>query len=295
VKKFIFDYIRGIRENDPCTHIPFRRALVPLDGEGEYLYCAATVPAGAGGGTNRAVIVCPPFLEERILSHRLLNRLQKRLTLEGYTTVRFDYHGTGDSSGDVSGVTLESMNRDLERIVGYTRETYGPERITMLGVRLGGTVVMDSVLPDADSALLWSPVVSTRRYIQELYKLQILSDTTSGLAAKDSDYYTGRVERGEPVEILGYAIGAEFVQQCLRRTSMPTAPAFARIDLFRLGTRQTHVYREELDRLVENMARAGHRVIDSELRCPPSWSDGLHMWEEIPELFEETITCLAQL
>lgn len=295
VKRFIFDYIRGVGENDPYRDIPFSRTLVPLDGEEGYLYCASAVPPDSeGGDAERAVIVCPPFLEERILSHRLLCRLQKRLALEGMVAVRFDYAGTGDSSGEVSDVTLDTMNRDLGRIVDWTHEMFSPRRIALLGLRLGATVILDHAGVGVDTAVLWSPVVSTRRYIEELYKLQILSATKSGLPAGNTAFFAGRVENNQPVEILGYAVGPDFVRQCSHRPVAPAGPVRGRIHVFRLGRRRRKVYTEELDGLVDGLKAGGCDVDDREIVCPPFWSDGLHLWEEIPELFEETVSCLAQ-
>lgn len=297
MKKFIRDYIRRISADDRYRDIPVERWVVPVDGTpGGYLYAAVTRPAGDAGAqrAGRVVVVCPPFLEERVLTHRLLHRLQKRLSLEGYATVRFDYRGTGDSGGDVSAVTLDTMRRDVSRIVDRAHDQLSPRRLTVLGVRLGATVALDSGPPaGVDSAVLWSPVVSTPRYVEELYKLQILSDARFGLPVRDSAHFSARVRDGKPVEILGYRLGPEFLRQCEQRSGAPVDGAFERVDVFRLGLRQSRVYAGELDALIAALRSGPAEVYDHAVRCPSFWSDGRHLWEELPELYEETLPCLA--
>jgi hypothetical protein len=118
--------------------------------------------------------------------------------------------------------------------------------------------------------------------------LKILSDTKSGLPAPEAD-------EDRPAEVLGYALGSDFIDQCRNRREAPGNSEYHDVHVFRLGMRQSRVYERELDGLASHISAAGGAVNERTLQCPPFWSDGLHMWEELPELFEETVSCVKQL
>ena len=53
-------------------------------------------------GASRAcgVVVCNPIGDDAIRAHRALRHLAERLAAAGFAVLRFDFDGTGDSSGD---------------------------------------------------------------------------------------------------------------------------------------------------------------------------------------------------
>jgi pimeloyl-ACP methyl ester carboxylesterase len=295
VKTFVAKYIRQASEADLYRDLPIHRFLVPT-GAVEYIYCTATLPVDRSLDGRGAVIICPPFLEERILSQRLLVRFQKFLSRRGYVGIRFDYRGTGDSSGDVSQVRMDSMRHDLANVIEFTLNEFSPRRTCLLGVRLGGSVVLslDDSPTKPDAVVLWSPVISLSDYIRELFKLQIVSDGKFGLTQRDSAYYAGLAEAGTPVEILGYLLNAGLVTECDGASQLTPRCKCDRTVVFRLGSRQHRQYSNQLDKLVLDCGQVSAVVNDRTVKCPPFWSDGLSYWEEIPELFEETLSCLDQ-
>src|SRR5579871_2345685 len=48
---------------------------------------------------DHGVVLCPPIGHEQIHSHRGLRCLADALAEAGFSVLRFDYHGTGDSAG----------------------------------------------------------------------------------------------------------------------------------------------------------------------------------------------------
>ncbi|MGD8239192.1 MAG: alpha/beta hydrolase, partial [Armatimonadota bacterium] len=57
-----------------------------------------TPPAAAD--RRAAVAVCPPFAEERKCGHRVLVHAARALARAGFSVLRFDLSGTGESTGD---------------------------------------------------------------------------------------------------------------------------------------------------------------------------------------------------
>src|SRR4051812_18689773 len=55
--------------------------------------------AGAGGARRCGVLICASLGHEATYVHRSMRLLAEQLAAAGFPTVRFDYLGTGDSSG----------------------------------------------------------------------------------------------------------------------------------------------------------------------------------------------------
>jgi len=82
-----------------------------------------------------------------ILSHGLISSklsskyvsLSERYAAMGIASCRFDYHGCGESSGDIRETTLTIRLDNLDRIVGHVRslKEIDPERVGILGSSFG--------------------------------------------------------------------------------------------------------------------------------------------------------------
>ena len=54
-----------------------------------------------GEHRDEGVVLCAPFGQEAMRTHRALRQLATLLTKRGYHVLRFDYRGTGDSALDI--------------------------------------------------------------------------------------------------------------------------------------------------------------------------------------------------
>src|SRR6187200_816203 len=70
---------------------------------------------GAGAGRrSRAALICHPWGSEYIHAHRAMRHLSAALAGAGWHTLRFDYYGTGDSSGETSQGDVAGWREDVE-------------------------------------------------------------------------------------------------------------------------------------------------------------------------------------
>ncbi len=82
-----------------------------------------------------------------VLSHGLISSkmsskyiaLSERFAAAGTASCRFDYHGCGESGGDIRETTLTIRLENLDRIVSYARTLpeIDPERLGILGASFG--------------------------------------------------------------------------------------------------------------------------------------------------------------
>lgn len=127
----------------------------------------------AGGA---AVLLCNPFGEEAARVHRAFRVLAGRLQDEGYASLRFDYSGTGDSSGETLDCTVESWLEDMEAAIEELRRQSGNSRIVLVGLRFGATLAALCAQREhlrIAQLVLWDPVVRGDQYLQELAEMHL--------------------------------------------------------------------------------------------------------------------------
>ncbi|MCZ8165009.1 alpha/beta fold hydrolase [Silanimonas sp.] len=83
-----------------------------------------------------AALLLPPFFHEWQRSYRLFALLADALATRGVRVLRFDYRGSGESSGDDAEFLPSRALDDAEAMLAVLRE-YEPTRITLVGVRAG--------------------------------------------------------------------------------------------------------------------------------------------------------------
>ena len=117
-----------------CVSFPEPRRPVPARDT------ARTRPGSARGV---CVLLLSPGIKGRVGPHRLYLKIAERLTPLGFHVLRFDYHGLGDSEGELAERVLADMYNSIQagRYVGDTiaamdwmQETFGIRRFVGSGL-----------------------------------------------------------------------------------------------------------------------------------------------------------------
>ena len=125
---------------------------------------------GVAGVPSTGVVLVPPLLHELPRSRRFIAEVASELAAIGLPTLRFDFHGTGDSSGTGDDIGFASMHRDIDQAVAALREKTGIRRLVLVGWR-GASLVLRGWLDrggSADLVVLWDPIVDGGYWLQEL-------------------------------------------------------------------------------------------------------------------------------
>jgi uncharacterized protein len=126
-------------------------------------------PERAVGSTG--VLVCNPFGQEAVRSHRLFRVMAERLVRSGRSVMRFDYFGTGDSAGDEDEADLHGWQLDILQAHDELVQRSGCTRVVWVGARLGGTLaLLASAQAETQPAavLAWDPILDGRVYLDML-------------------------------------------------------------------------------------------------------------------------------
>jgi len=131
-------------------------------------------PGQGQASRDTGLVICKPFGYEAICSHRSLRAFADASAALGIPVLRFDYAGTGDSSGGESqGDQIHQWSLDVVAAVEALKRKCGVTRVCLLGVRLGALLAMLAAAANTGVAVIAiAPVVSGRRYLRELRAFQ---------------------------------------------------------------------------------------------------------------------------
>lgn len=129
-------------------------------------------------GTGGGLVMCPPFAEEKLWSHRVYVSLARALCERGYSVLRFDYTGSGDSEGEFEKCTIETYLEDIRTALRELREAAGVKTAGLMGLRFGATLALLAAasLPAPEKGgplILWEPVLDGAGYVRELLKINL--------------------------------------------------------------------------------------------------------------------------
>jgi alpha-beta hydrolase superfamily lysophospholipase len=139
-----------------------------------------------GERRSMGVVLCRPMGYEALCSHRTYTLLAEALAQAGFDAVRFDYQGTGDSSGaDTDPGRVPAWIASIEAAVGELKRIADISRVALFGVRLGATLAVQAAaaLGGVDSLVLWAPCATGRAFVREMRAASANRTMGSGHAA----------------------------------------------------------------------------------------------------------------
>lgn len=115
-----------------------------------------------GVGAFPGVLFLHGFTGNKVEGRRLFVRLARRLASVGIASLRVDFRGSGDSSGDSSEMTVSSERADALAALDYLagRPEIDPKRMAVLGLSLGGMIAAFTMgeRQGLKTGVLWNPV-----------------------------------------------------------------------------------------------------------------------------------------
>lgn len=128
---------------------------------------------------SHAVLICHPLGHEYSRSYRNLQQFSIQLGRAGFDTFRFDYAGTGNSSGESAELTTEQCIADIKAAAAYIKEKSQCQRLSIIAVRMGAPLALQAVIEDIedkdnndfdnlDNLIIWDPVIHGSNYISLL-------------------------------------------------------------------------------------------------------------------------------
>jgi len=139
-----------------------------LGDQARYLYAA--LHRSAVPGARLGVLLVPPLFHEQPRSRRLLTEVASGLAGIGLPSLRFDFYGTADSSGNSDQVDFSSMCTDIDIAAHALRTRTGVERVAVLAWRGAALPVARWIREGGEAAvvILWEPILNGAEWLGEL-------------------------------------------------------------------------------------------------------------------------------
>jgi pimeloyl-ACP methyl ester carboxylesterase len=156
------------------------------------------------------IVLCPPLGHELLCTHRAYRHLAERLAALGFPTMRFDYHGTGDSAGsDLEDDRVEAWLATIDDAIDVVRDG-GAKHVALFGTRIGATLatVVASRRGDVHAMALVAPATTGAGYLRELRAMHAVRDRGERRPGfrgqrRGDEEAIGFVFRRETIEALG--------------------------------------------------------------------------------------------
>lgn len=199
-----------------------------LDLNGERVFATMSHPIRP---STRAVVMCHPLGEEKLWSHRVLVSFTRDLAAAGYTVLRFDFRGEGDSDREFEQSSLETRIEDACMAVDAVRALHpSVEEVAMVGLRLGATIALAAAIRRADvkRVALWDPVVDGTAYMQTVLRLNLMYQMALHRKVVETrEALVERLGKDETVNIEGYELAKPLFEEVSALTLAGLLPQFA--------------------------------------------------------------------
>jgi pimeloyl-ACP methyl ester carboxylesterase len=179
------------------------------------MLCEAPAP-------RAAVLVLPPFFHEWQRSYRLFALVADALAVRGISALRFDYRGTGESSGDDADFLPSRALDDAEAMLAALRER-GPAPVALIGVRAGALLAERLSVRHGLPWCAWQGVDRGDQHLVELRERDTHESNN-----RNRFPFLGRHRAPDPATLMGHRLHPEFALE-LGIFQRATEPAW-RID-----------------------------------------------------------------
>jgi len=244
-------------------------------------------PASAPTGTGW--VFCHPFAEEKLWTQRVYVSFARALAGRGSWVLRFDTKGNGDSEGLFAESSVESTLSDIDCAIRVLKQSGGENLgIGLLGLRLGATFAALAAerQPNLAKLILWEPMTDGGRYMQEMLRVNL---TTQTAVYKEIRYSREDLVRmmkdGQTVNVDGYDLGYPYYEQASAIKLNEGTKRFAGQCLIVQIGKEGQPIRPDLKALQGTYRSADLRQAVEE----PFWKEIKRWYGEAPDLFESTL------
>ena len=133
--------------------------------------CLGWFHAAQAHARGVGVVMCRPIGYEAMCAYGAYTQLAEMLAQSGFDVVRFDYPGTGDSSGDdTQPGRVRSWIDSIVAAAHELKQLASVSRLCLFGLRLGATLAAQAArrLEGVESMVMWAPCASGRGFVREL-------------------------------------------------------------------------------------------------------------------------------
>lgn len=192
---------------------------------------------------DEAILICYSSFHEYMRTHWFFKLLCDKLAARGFHCLRFDYMGTGDSSGSLLQADMDTWVKNIEVAVDELKALSGCSRVSVIGVRLGAMLAaIASREISIEKLILWDPVLDGAVYYEEMKNLhnEMICDSRRFKSLPSSIN-----DDGAKSQVLGYEVSENFVTSLIKSKIEPSEVESH--DLFFITEIKSKIFGSECD------------------------------------------------
>lgn len=178
------------------------------------LYGSIHQPEQNRGNRKIGFVLCQPFATEQLKVYRILFNFSRFLATRGFTVLRFDYMGTGDSYGKFEDADVETRVSNVIDAITFLKNRTDISHIGLIGCRLGAVwaaMAAERIGPDVLRVVLWDPVFDVHKYLYNQLRGNLSEQIVMyGEVVENRDKLVEKISAGETVYVAGYGITKKF-------------------------------------------------------------------------------------
>jgi len=200
------------------------RQIIRFQSSGKRLYGVlhnGEQPLGCG------FVMCAPFGEEAKSAYRTYFEMAEIAAAKGWSVLRFDYRGTGNSEGGFDEFSPSAALADIRSAMEWLRLNR-VRRVGLLGLGLGATLAFELAAAEScDFMIAWEPIVNGEEFHKLNVKRHLLRQMlVRGKAAKGSP--ATAAASGDIIDLDGYPVRRSTAEEIrkldLLELQAPTMP-----------------------------------------------------------------------
>ena len=248
-------------------------------------------PVGTLSG--EAWVFCHPFAEEKLWAQRVYVSFARLLAAQGAWVMRFDAMGNGDSEGQFSAASVDTMLADIDCAICYLEGVSGiSQGIGLLGLRFGATLAALAAerSPKVGTLVLWEPIVDGAKYMQEMLRINLTTQSAVYKEIRHNREALVRMMReGTTVNIDGYELAYPCYEQATAVNLKEGRKRFAGPCLIVQIGKDGQPIHPDLKALQETYSAGDLKSAVEE----PFWKEIKRWYRAAPNLFEKTLAWMS--
>ena len=182
-------------------------SLAPVHTPRGSLYTWTAQPAGS----NSCVVICSSLFGDFTGNYHRERLLGQALAKAGHGVIRFHYAGEGNSEGDPSEMTFDSLCDDARAVIDHA-ESLGFSDFVLVGTRLGALVAAATVASRPSVPLvLWEPVTDPFVFLAHGQRAKRMSLVIQDREDQVTDWRHD-LERNGVLDLFGYDVYPPLIQ-----------------------------------------------------------------------------------
>ncbi len=186
---------------------------------------------------KKLILISGPILREQERSSMFISKLSRSLASLDYLILKFDYFGTGNSSGDYSKVLFETFSNDFKNIINWISVNIeGVIFYAFVGIRFGFNLnySFQCKLQVFIKNIFIHPIIDIKKHFQRCIIINHIysQNLVPGKKQLMSDFINAIDRPNSIIDVNGFPLSGKFIKELLSFHNIDIQKAYTKSSMF---------------------------------------------------------------